>query len=180
MFYCILNIELIYEYNKAYKRGIIMRERTCCFTGHRRIPAEYYGEITRSLRSAIISMICRGVVYFETGGALGFDTMAAQAILELKVSYPQIKLILALPCKTQANAWKEKDRILYEKIKQSCDQYIYISELYTAGCMHKRNRWLVDSSKYCICYLKQPSGGTAYTVDYAKRQGLTVLNLATE
>lgn len=60
-----------------------MRERTCCFTGHRRIPAECYGEITRSLRSAIISMICRGVVYFETGDALGFDTMAAQAILGL-------------------------------------------------------------------------------------------------
>ncbi len=157
-----------------------MRERTCCFTGHRKIPMECYGEIERSLRSAIIAMVRQGVVYFETGGALGFDTMAAQAILELKASYPQIKLILALPCPTQANAWKEADRDLYKKIKRRCDQYLYISEIYTTGCMHKRNRWLVDSSKYCICYLTHPSGGTAYTVDYARRQGLTVLNLAAD
>lgn len=155
-----------------------MRDQTCCFTGHRKIPSEFYKELECSIRSAILSMIRRGVLYFETGGALGFDTMAAQAVLECKPFYPQIKLILVLPCRTQANAWQEADRALYEKIKKCCDRSIYVSEMYTAGCMHKRNRWLVDSSKYCICYLTQPSGGTAYTVDYAMRQGLTVWNLA--
>ena len=44
--------------------------------------------------------------------------------------------------------------------------------------MHKRNRHLVDNSSICICYLTENSGGTFYTVNYAKKQGLTVINLA--
>ena len=45
-------------------------------------------------------------------------------------------------------------------------------------CMLKRNRHLVDGSSVCIAYLAQEKGGTAYTVNYAKEHGLTVLNIA--
>ena len=38
-----------------------------------------------------------GYLYFGAGGALGFDTLAAQTVLDLKKDYPQIKLILVLP-----------------------------------------------------------------------------------
>ena len=31
----------------------------------------------------------------------------------------------------------------------------------------------------CVCYLNRESGGTAYTVRYAKRKGLEIINLAT-
>ena len=44
--------------------------------------------------------------------------------------------------------------------------------------MHKRNRHLVDHSSICVCYLTEDRGGTAYTVNYAKKQGLKVINLA--
>ena len=44
--------------------------------------------------------------------------------------------------------------------------------------MQKRNRHLVDNSSLCISYLTSDSGGTAYTVDYAKANGLKVINLA--
>ena len=43
--------------------------------------------------------------------------------------------------------------------------------------MHKRNRYLVDNSSVCICYLTEATGGTAYTVDYAQTKNLTVINL---
>ena len=55
---------------------------------------------------------------------------------------------------------------------------VYTSQEYTKGCMHKRNRHLVDHSSVCVCYLTKKDGGTAYTVDYAERQGLEVINLA--
>lgn len=45
------------------------------------------------------------------------------------------------------------------------------------GCMHERNRRLVDNSAVCVCYLTQPAGGTHYTVEYARRQGLSIINL---
>ena len=55
---------------------------------------------------------------------------------------------------------------------------VYVSRQYTRGCMHERNRHLVDNSSVCVCYLNRESGGTAYTVDYAEKQGLEVINLA--
>ena len=44
--------------------------------------------------------------------------------------------------------------------------------------MHRRNRHLVDNSGVCVCYLTKNSGGTAYTVNYAKKQGINVFNIA--
>lgn len=155
-----------------------MKKQTCCFTGHRKIPPEQYEEIIIRLKSEITAMIQQGVIYFGTGGALGFDTMAAQTVLALREQYPQIKLILVLPCKTQTRGWNEEDKATYENIKKACDKYIYISDAYTYGCMYERNRHLVDCSSYCICYLTKHSGGTAYTVEYAKKKGLTIMNLA--
>lgn len=46
------------------------------------------------------------------------------------------------------------------------------------GCMHKRNRYMVDNSNYCICCLTEEKDGTAYTVSYAKKQNLKIINLA--
>ena len=55
---------------------------------------------------------------------------------------------------------------------------MYVSREYTPDCMHRRNRHLVDHSGICICDLTRNSGGTAYTVDYARRKGLCVINIA--
>ena len=53
-----------------------------------------------------------------------------------------------------------------------------IKPLYQSqGCMHKRNRHLVDNSSVCVCYLNKENGGTAYTVDYAGKKGLEIINL---
>ena len=67
---------------------------------------------------------------------------------------------------------------IYESIKEQADKVVYTSEEYTRGCMHKRNRHLVDNSSVCIAYLTESKGGTAYTVDYAKKHGLTYYNVA--
>ena len=67
---------------------------------------------------------------------------------------------------------------IYEDIKSKADKVVYTSQEYTRGCMHKRNRHLVDNSSACIAYLTESKGGTAYTVDYAKKNGLTVFNIA--
>lgn len=37
---------------------------------------------------------------------------------------------------------------------------------------------MVDHSGVCVCYLTRDSGGTAYTINYAKKQGLNVFNIA--
>ena len=119
----------------------------------------------------------QGYQYFGAGGALGFDTLAAQTVLHLKQRYPCIKLILVLPCKDQATRWRANDVKEYERIKSHADKIVYTAERYYNGWMQKRNRHLVDGSSLCICYLAKQEGGTAYTVQYASEKGLRVVNI---
>lgn len=155
-----------------------MKERTVCFTGHREIPKWAMDSIRQNLMKTIKDLIQQGYCYFGAGGALGFDTLAAQTIIKLRQSYPWLKLILVLPCLSQANGWSKKDREIYEKIKDEADKVVYTSQEYYRGCMHKRNRHLVDNSSACVCYLTKTSGGTFYTVGYAKMRGLSIYNIA--
>lgn len=155
-----------------------MRSKTCCFTGHRVISEVETKRLKTHLKTVLEELIDTDYRYFGTGGALGFDTIAALTVLELKQKYPHIRLILVLPCVNQTKGWKDEDVRIYEYIKSLCDKYVYTSREYTKGCMHKRNRHLVDNSSCCICYLKKDSSGTAYTVGYALKQGLKVINIA--
>ena len=75
-----------------------MREKTCCFTGHRELPVRWgRWKLVAELERAIIAQIDKGIQFFGAGGALGFDTLAAQTVLKLKKNHPNIKLILVLP-----------------------------------------------------------------------------------
>lgn len=155
-----------------------MKSQTCCFTGHRSIPEWDRDTLSVRLRETIRSCILSGYRYFGAGGALGFDTMAAQAVLSLKTEFPHIRLILVLPCKDQADRWSDADKTVYEAVKNRADKIVYIAEHYIRDCMFRRNRHLVDHSSLCICYLRKTSGGTSYTVNYAKAKGISVKNLA--
>ena len=154
------------------------RAKTCCFTGHRNIPPAEREQLARRLELTVIELIQSGVRYFGAGGALGFDTLAAQTVLKLREEYPQIRLILVLPCRTQTRGWSAEDVRLYEAIKAAADKVRYTSEEYTRGCMLKRNRHLVDNSSVCVSYMTKNSGGTAYTVDYARKNNVRVINLS--
>ncbi len=158
--------------------GCMEKGKICCFTGHRQIPSEERSKIADRLERVIIKLYQRGVCYYGAGGALGFDTLAAQTVIHLRESCPGMKLILVLPCQTQTRGWMPEDVAEYERIKVQADKVVYTSQQYTRGCMHKRNRHLVDNSSICVCYLTKSSGGTAYTVSYAKAKGLEIVNIA--
>jgi len=87
-----------------------MKSQTCCFIGHRKIPESNRAKIQKRLKREIKNLIGQGVNCFCAGGALGFDTMAALAVLELKKKFPHIRLVLILPCKEQTLYWHEKDQ----------------------------------------------------------------------
>ena len=156
------------------------REKTCCFTGHRSIPYAVYPELRQELEAIIRMLIGKGVRFFGAGGALGFDTLAAETVLRLRKEYPHIRLILVLPCRDQTHGWKTEDVERYQAIKAQADKVVYTGERYTPGCMHRRNRHLVDNSSVCVAYCTRYSGGTAYTVDYAWQRGVRVILLGRE
>ena len=153
------------------------RMQTCCFTDHRHLPPEEQAEIANRLERVISALYQKGIRYYGAGGALGFDALAARTVIRLRENCPGMKLILVLPCLTQTRGWRLEDVTEHERIKGQADKVVYMAQQYTPGCMHKRNRHLVDHSGVCVCYLTKESGGTAYTVRYAKEKGLEIVNV---
>jgi len=154
-----------------------MRNQTCCFTGHRRIPPEVLPSLAAQLEKTVRELIQTGIRFFGAGGALGFDTLAAETVLRLRGEFPHIRLILVLPCRDQTRGWPREDAARYERILTQADSVVYVDRQYTPGCMHKRNRRLVDHSSVCVAYCTRATGGSAYTVDYARGQGVRVILL---
>lgn len=153
------------------------KAKTCCFTGHRRLPKDKIQQIVIRLNQEVDNLISQGVTDFISGGALGFDQIAASLIVAKKEMGHNIRLIFALPCKNQDEQWSFEQKRLYHNLLGEADEIIYVSEEYTDGCMKKRNQYMVDRSAYCICALIYPTGGTAQTVKYARRNSIIIRNV---
>ena len=153
---------------------------TACFTGHRHLPPDQRDAVASLLIQAITEAYMNGYRRFMCGGALGFDTIAALQVLEFQKDHPDIRLILVSPCLDQAKRWSDRDRRIYDRISAQADEKIVLSPEYYQGCMQTRNRYMVDHSSLCICYLYSLRGGTAYTVRYAVFRDIPVINLAME
>ena len=157
-----------------------LRRRACCLTGHRVLPSDpdERMELTHNLRKTVARLAQEGIQVFYTGGALGFDTLAAVTVLELKAQFPQIQLYLAVPYLDQDGNWAQADVQLYDKIRKNADRVYILSVEYMADCMKKRNYFMVDNSSVCAYYMVNPTrSGTAQTVNYARRSGCRLIDL---
>jgi uncharacterized phage-like protein YoqJ len=151
--------------------------RTVCFTGHRVIPAQHALRLPDLLERTVVDLIGRGATVFRAGGAMGFDTVAALKVLELRERYPHVRLELVLPCRDQTKNWLREDVRVYEYILQAADSHRFLFDSYVDGCMLERDRRLVNGSDVCVAYLTRSHGGTAYTFSQAVRGGLETVNL---
>ena len=146
----------------------LIKERTASFSGHRNIPPDDAAAVAENLKKAVSELTMRGITRFCAGGAQGFDMLASLVVLE----NPALSLTLILPFKEQTNRWGGKEIGFYEHILDRADQVIYTAEHYSRGCYHLRNRRLVDESCVLLCYYTGCTGGTSYTVSYAKKKKL--------
>lgn len=158
------------------------KEFTCFFTGHRLLPKNKVNIISELLQNKIRYLIeNKGVTSFIAGGALGFDTLAAETVIKMKDEYPDIKLSLYLPCYYQSAKWNNNDRYKWRMIMTKVDDYKYITEgPYEDGCMQKRNYKMADDALYCLSYCVMQKSGTGMTLYYAKERGNIIENLADE
>ena len=156
------------------------KEKTVFFTGHRKIAEDRKKDMIADLYSTVCRFILAGYDHFICGGAVGFDTYAAECVLSFRERFPNVKLILALPCRDQTMKWSDLASLeKYKEILGKADDVKYMQTFYTDGCMHERNRWMADNSSVCIAFMTAKRGGTAYTYNYSLKNGLKVINLAT-
>ena len=158
-----------------------LRQRTCCFTGHRVIPEKDLPGILKRTEQAVRQLIERGVVFFGVGGAIGYDTEAAKLLFRLRATdYPQIKVILVYPFEGFTSRWSDEQRAEYARLLPQYDKAVCVAQRASREAYLERDRHLVNGSAYCIAYCTRDSGGTAYTLRYARQQELKIFNTASE
>ena len=151
--------------------------RACAMTGHRNITHALERGLEKRLLDVIEELAAEGTEVFYTGGAQGFDTLAAREVIRFRITHPDVSLVLILPCVNQNERWSESATSAYEFILSSADEIRYISDEYTDGCMRERNLALVDASDILIAYVGRSRSGAGQTVRMAEKAGKRVYNL---
>ena len=148
--------------------------KVCAFTGHRNLKGTDFDE--QLLERVVSDLVKNGYNRFLCGMAVGFDMKAAQAVLALKGLY-DVELAACLPCANQSERFSEKNKKLYNEILSRCDDIIVMEPEYKTGCMQMRDRYLVDNCDVLVSFLRKPSGGTYYTVQYAVKQNKKIIKV---
>lgn len=156
---------------------IYKKERCCAVTGHRTLGGDFDERI---LKKVLLKVIKNGFNTFFIGMAVGFDTACFHILETLRAGNGDIKIIACIPCVTQSNKFSSAQKAEYERMLSVADEKVYISEKYTPYCMFKRNMFMVDNSVILVAYLSAGvnKGGTFNTVNYAKKKGIPIINVA--
>ena len=162
-------------------------EHAVAFTGYRpqKLPFQCCQQIQsllqQQLQQAILSAAAHGYTIYLNGCMSGWDILAAETVILLQRTHPQLSCITIAPFKRQyfanenwASEWKARALAVYKK----SDQSFYMSENYTKGIYYARDRYLVDHASLIIAYYDGKNGGTQYTLDYAAKQKKEIVNIA--
>ena len=145
--------------------SICDREKTAIFIGHN----DCYNVSSQDIEIAITALIDNGVNVFISGGQGGFDRLCARCVYNFKKAYPQIKNYLIIPY-LDFNVFDKDifDEIIYP---EGFEKYYY------KAAIPARNKFMVDSAAYAICYVNHGWGGAAKTYERALKKKLHIINL---
>ena len=146
---------------------------TCTLTGHRVLRDLDYALLDR----VIENLIRHGCNRFLCGMAKGFDLASGESVIALKKRYPEVQLVACVPCAEQSAVFSPADKARYDRLLTRCSEVITLSKEYYDGCMQFRDRFMVDNADVVLCYLRKKSGGTFYTVNYARKQGKKIIEI---
>lgn len=152
--------------------------KSVTFTGHRNVPRYMEQKLRRQVSEEVAHLYGQGYRTFLCGMAVGFDMLAAEVVLSLKETLPQIRLVAVVPYRGQSERWTPYEQRRYERLLAVADEVRVLSERYFNGCLLRRNDYMIRRADHIIAYFDgKPKGGTFYTVRNATALGLTVTNL---
>ena len=148
-----------------------MEGKTCCVTGHRDIPPDRIPEVLGALEREVSIAVREGYTRFISGFAEGADLLFAEAAVLWTGSRPEYSLVAALPYRGRLECCDPA----FRRLLRRCDEVHVLSERCSRECFLARDRWMVNESGLVIgVWDGRRSGGTAYTLRYAKSLGRQV------
>ena len=151
---------------------------TVAFFGHRYIDTPY--RIEERLEEHIHRLLAeKEYVDFLVGRDGEFDQFASSAVLRVRKRYrdDNSSLVLVLP---YARAEYLNNEESYHDYYSDVEISYAASKAHPKAAIQIRNREMVDRADLILCCIERENGGTWQTVQYAIKQGKTVINLAEE
>ncbi len=142
---------------------VVVVEKTCCVTGHRKITVEMIDAVKREIRREVLQAIHDGYLNFISGLSPGVDLWFAEMVLELKRDNPSLTLEAVVP-------YRKRLRLLFENSKTrelllQCSTIGVVSEEYRRDCFLSSNRFMVfHSSRVIAVYDGRRKGYTAFMI----------------
>ena len=123
-----------------------------CFSGYRPEKLPWGGDesdprcavLKKRLYDAAESACAEGYRHFICGMARGVDLYACEAVLQLREKYRDVTVEAAIPCPSQPEGWPEEEQRRWHDLVDRCDYETVVQDHYDAGCMQRRNRYMVD------------------------------------
>ena len=153
-----------------------MRSYTVAFFGHRYV--DNILKVESLMEKQIQKLIDENeYVEFWVGRNGDFDQCVSSSVLRVRKNHrdDNSALVLVLPYSTAE--YLNNENYFH-------DYYTDIEISYAASVAHPksaiqiRNREMVDRADLIICYIEHEKGGACQSVQYAIKQGKTVINLA--
>ena len=141
------------------KRHSAPGAKRCAFTGYRpqKMPFGFNEsdprciDFKRRVKETIQALYDMGYRHFISGGALGMDMFAAEAVLEL--------------------------RARHDRLFAQADITTATGHAYTRSAMFRRNHYLVDNADLLLAAYDGQPGGTAMTCELARRYDVPVMKI---
>ena len=176
----IAKLELLcYNYDISHTGGVIMKEKACCFFGHRTINETE--ELKERLKEIIEKLIvANNVDTFLFGSKSRFNDLCLELVTEIKQKYPHIKRIYV--------------RAEYPYISEHYKTYLLESYEDTYYPQHiinsgkavyvERNLEMINKSGFCIFYYDEQiaptnrKSGTKIALDYAVKKDKKIIKIS--
>lgn len=164
---------------KAAPENTNPRAKRCCFTGHRpQFITRPIDDVKVDLENAIMVAIKDGYRIFITGMSCGVDIWAGSIVGRLKLRFPEIKLIAAVPFKGCEESWPPEWQEQFHRLLKKTDYVKVICPEYREDAYQLRNQWMVDHSSRVIAVYNGHASGTRNTIIYARKNKIFVKYLA--
>ena len=128
--------------------------------------------IKKALRQAIVSKIDRGLQWVITSGQLGVEIWTAEVVIELKETYPTLKLGILAAYQNHEEKWNEANQDLYQRLCIQADFVEAISQKPYQNPQQLRNKnhfHIAKSDGLLIVYDEEKEGSPKFLWEVAKQ-----------
>lgn len=127
--------------------------------------------IKAAIKKSLLPKLEEGLKWVLISGQLGIELWAAEAVFELQLEFPELKLAVITPFLDQDATWKEANKEWYESVLAQAD---FVDSVTKRGYekpwqFRLKNQFLIEKSDgMLLLYDQEKEGSPKYIYELAK------------